>query len=100
MKSLLERTFHEHFYPDDMETMQYIKMRDRANLSYINDILKTKGWISIEKVCNIMEIPIDPDIIEDTFVFRIMAGKKLDILKECIGDYRYRFHFIVVEDET
>lgn len=99
MKSLLERTFHEYYMPDDAESHKYHELRDAANLKFINELLKLKGWITIEKICDILGISIDPDVIEDTFVFRIMDGKKLDIVKEQIGAYMYRFHFIVVEDK-
>lgn len=99
MKSLLERTFHEYYMPDDAESHKYYELRDAANLKFINELLKLKGWITIEKICDILGISIDPDVIEDTFVFRNMDGKKLDIVKERIRDYTYRFHFVVAEDK-
>lgn len=48
----------------------YNEMFLRSNFNFINDILKTTGYVSWEKICNIIGIKCDPEDIESTSVIR------------------------------
>lgn len=49
---------------------EYNGMFLRSSFNYLNDILKTVGYVSWEKICNVLGIKCDPEDIETTNVIR------------------------------
>lgn len=97
MLSILDTNFEEHYIPSSKEEETYKNLRDQACLAFTNDVLKEKGFISIERLCQIFNVPITAEMIENTSVLRY-DGRVLAMTRESIGNYRWRFRFQLVEE--
>lgn len=49
---------------------EYNKLFLKSSFNFLNDILKTVGYVSWEKICDTLGIKCDPEDIESTSVIR------------------------------
>ncbi len=52
------------------DNTDYNEMFLRSSFNFLNDVLKAVGYVSWEKICDILGIQCDPEDIESTSVIR------------------------------
>lgn len=67
------------YYVDKTAPSEYLYLRINSAYKYLNDILKSYGFLSYETVCRVLEIKPDPDMIDALEVLRYDPEKELDI---------------------
>ena len=95
MKTILDTTFTEYFRHEWVD--EYRKMQNEAEERWLNDIIKSKGYLTLEKLSETLRAYITPDEIDDTKVLRYEPGKILRVNRTQVDTDVYKISFTYEE---
>ena len=93
MKTILDMTFNEYFRPESEGHAEYWKIQNAANERYLNDIIEAKGYLTLEKLAEVLQVYITPDEIDRTKVLRYELGKILRVNRTQVDTDVYKISF-------
>lgn len=100
MKTILDTTFTEYFRPESKGHAEYYKMKNVSEERWLNDIIKIKGYLTLEKLSEVLQVYITPDEIDDTKVLRYEPGKILRVNRKQVDTDVYKISFTYEEGKA
>ena len=98
MKTILDTTFTEYFRHEWVG--EYYEMKKEAEERWLNDIIKSKGYLTLEKLSEVLNAYITPDEIDDTEVLRYEPGKILRVNRKQVDTDVYKISFTYEEENN
>lgn len=88
-------------FREDAPHREYFKAMISADINYINNIVEAEGFVSYERICSVMGVYPDPELIGKIGVYYYREGMVLDILwtEEPPDDLSMRYVAKIVEKE-
>lgn len=100
MKTILDSTFTEYFRPESLSHSMYWKVKNATDERWLNDIIKAKGYLTFERLAEVLQVYITPDEIEDTKVLRYEPGKILRVNRKQVDTDVYKISFTYEEEKA
>lgn len=100
MKTILNTTFTEYFRPESEGHAEYWKAKNAADERWLNDIIMSKGYLTLEKLSEVLQVYITPDDIDRTKVLRYEFGKILRVNRTQVDTDVYKISFTYEHEEA
>ena len=100
MKTILDTTFTEYFRQESEGHAEHYKMKNAAEERWLNDIIESKGYLTLEKLSEVLNAYITPDEIDDTKVLRYEPGKILRVKRRRVDTNVYKISFTYEEEKA